>query len=193
MRRGNRHLVGVVLGGRSGGSRDATMRNLLAENLEKAATKRTVAAITERNPCGRQCRCRGRRGAIAADADGSGPGRRSGRLRIARAARAAPPDTLAVEPSLARGRGRRACRPPQAKPEPAPLTNGRDPDPADRRDPRFVRADEAGPGQDRPGQGRSGEAGLGRRAQPATPSPVRYPPAPCADSAGNLERRRGQG
>src|SRR3984893_14574002 len=50
MRRGNRHLVGVVLGGRSGGSRDAIMRNLLAENPEKAATKRTVAAITERNP-----------------------------------------------------------------------------------------------------------------------------------------------
>jgi D-alanyl-D-alanine carboxypeptidase len=50
MRRGNRHLVGVVLGGRSGGSRDAIMRNLLAENLEKASTKRTVAAITERNP-----------------------------------------------------------------------------------------------------------------------------------------------
>src|SRR6202040_1685669 len=50
MRRGNRHLVGVVLGGRSGGSRDAIMRNLLAENLEKAATKRSVAAIAERNP-----------------------------------------------------------------------------------------------------------------------------------------------
>src|ERR1700712_1003590 len=49
MRRGNRHLVGVVLGGRSGGSRDAIMRNLLAENLTKAATTRTVAAITERN------------------------------------------------------------------------------------------------------------------------------------------------
>src|SRR6195952_4476372 len=49
MRRGNRHLVGVVLGGRSGGSRDATMRNLLAENLAKAATTRTVAAITERS------------------------------------------------------------------------------------------------------------------------------------------------
>src|SRR3954467_14039102 len=49
MRRGNRHLIGVVLGGRSGGSRDAIMRNLLAENLEKAATKRTVAAITESN------------------------------------------------------------------------------------------------------------------------------------------------
>ncbi|MGY3453289.1 serine hydrolase [Bradyrhizobium sp. USDA 4353] len=48
LRRGNRHLVGVVMGGRSGGSRDAIMRNLLAENLEKGATKRTVAAISER-------------------------------------------------------------------------------------------------------------------------------------------------
>jgi D-alanyl-D-alanine carboxypeptidase len=49
LRRGNRHLVGVVLGGRSGGSRDAIMRSLLAENLEKASNTRTVAAITERN------------------------------------------------------------------------------------------------------------------------------------------------
>ena len=48
--RGNRFLVGVVMGGRSGGSRDAIMRNLLAENLDKGAAKRTVAAITERNP-----------------------------------------------------------------------------------------------------------------------------------------------
>src|ERR1700710_245887 len=50
MRRGNRHLVGVVMGGRSGGSRDATMRSLLADNLDKATGTRTVAAITERNP-----------------------------------------------------------------------------------------------------------------------------------------------
>src|ERR1700744_4077164 len=50
LRRGNRHLVGVVLGGRSGGSRDAIMRSLLAENLDKASTTRTVAAITERSP-----------------------------------------------------------------------------------------------------------------------------------------------
>src|ERR1700761_6190468 len=50
MRRGNRHLVGVVIGGHSAGSRDAIMRNLLAENLEKASTHRTVAAITEHNP-----------------------------------------------------------------------------------------------------------------------------------------------
>jgi D-alanyl-D-alanine carboxypeptidase len=50
MRRGNRHLVGVVMGGHSAGSRDGIMRNLLAENLEKASTRRTVAAITERSP-----------------------------------------------------------------------------------------------------------------------------------------------
>jgi len=50
MHRGNRFLVGVVLGGRSGGSRDAIMRNLLAENLEKASNRRTVAAIVERSP-----------------------------------------------------------------------------------------------------------------------------------------------
>src|SRR3954464_11645635 len=50
MRRGNRHLVGVVMGGRSGGSRDAIMRNLLAENLEKAAAKPPAAAIAERSP-----------------------------------------------------------------------------------------------------------------------------------------------
>src|SRR5256885_8123064 len=49
MRRGNRHLIGVVLGGRSGGSRDTIMRNLLADNLEKAASKRTVAAISDGN------------------------------------------------------------------------------------------------------------------------------------------------
>src|SRR5205085_3739882 len=65
MRRGNRHLVGVVLGGRSGGSRDATMRSLLAENLEKAATKRTVVAIAERGA--------GEANAEIADADASKP------------------------------------------------------------------------------------------------------------------------
>jgi D-alanyl-D-alanine carboxypeptidase len=47
--RGNRFLVGVVMGGRSGGSRDAIMRNLLAENIGRSVSTRTVAAITERN------------------------------------------------------------------------------------------------------------------------------------------------
>ncbi|MGB5901284.1 MAG: D-alanyl-D-alanine carboxypeptidase family protein, partial [Xanthobacteraceae bacterium] len=49
LRRGNRHLVGVVMGGRSYSSRDAIMRNLLAENLDKASGRRTVAAIAERS------------------------------------------------------------------------------------------------------------------------------------------------
>jgi len=49
MHRGNRYLVGVVMGGHSGGSRDAIMRSLLAENLSKASTTRTAVAITERN------------------------------------------------------------------------------------------------------------------------------------------------
>ncbi|MCQ9191641.1 hypothetical protein LXF07_24325, partial [Escherichia coli] len=39
MKRGNRYVVGVVMGGRSGGSRDAIMRNLLAENLDEASTR----------------------------------------------------------------------------------------------------------------------------------------------------------
>ncbi|MBI3700327.1 MAG: serine hydrolase [Afipia sp.] len=49
MKRGNRFMVGVVLGGRSGGSRNAIMRNLLAEHLDEASTKRTIATITEKN------------------------------------------------------------------------------------------------------------------------------------------------
>ncbi|MGN6287052.1 MAG: D-alanyl-D-alanine carboxypeptidase [Afipia sp.] len=50
IKRGNRYLIGVVLGGRSGGSRDAAMRKLLAEHIDEGATRRTVAAITERAP-----------------------------------------------------------------------------------------------------------------------------------------------
>src|SRR6201991_4958732 len=49
IRRGNRHLIGVVMGGRSAGSRDATLRNLLAANLDKASSTHSVAAITERS------------------------------------------------------------------------------------------------------------------------------------------------
>ena len=125
MHRGNRYLIGVVLGGRSGGSRDATMRNLLAENLEKGATKRTVAAITERNP-----------------ADGT--------VDVAEAETASRPAETAAEPGLAAVPTTRSIAPakpslmaaaaaalppppakveqnkfePQARPEPAPLTNG---------------------------------------------------------------------
>jgi D-alanyl-D-alanine carboxypeptidase len=128
MRRGNRHLVGVVLGGRSGGSRDATMRNLLAENLEKGATKRTVAAITERNPAdgtvdvaeaetaSRPAETAQSASALAAAEPGLAampvtrsiaPAKPS---LMAAAAAALPPAPAKVEP--------------QAKPEPAPFTSG---------------------------------------------------------------------
>jgi D-alanyl-D-alanine carboxypeptidase len=123
MRRGNRHLVGVVLGGRSGGSRDAIMRNLLAENLEKAAGKRTVAAITERSPSDANA-------AVAEDQAQSRPTQTvqvQGAMQMASAApeeaapmRATPPVT---RPSIV-ANATAALPPVQAKPEPAPLTSG---------------------------------------------------------------------
>jgi D-alanyl-D-alanine carboxypeptidase len=133
MRRGNRHLVGVVLGGRSGGSRDATMRNLLAENLEKAATKRTVAAITERNPADGTVDVAEAetvsRSAEAAQAGSAGAAAEPGPAAVqttrsiapakpslmAQAAAALPPPPAKVEQNKFE---------PQAKPEPAPLTSG---------------------------------------------------------------------
>jgi D-alanyl-D-alanine carboxypeptidase len=123
MRRGNRHLVGVVMGGRSGGSRDAIMRNLLAENLEKAAGKRTVAAITERSPSEANAD-------VAEDQAQSRPNQTvqvQGAMQVASAApeeaapmRATPPVT---KPSVI-ANATAALPPAQAKPEPAPLTSG---------------------------------------------------------------------
>lgn len=127
MRRGNRHLVGVVLGGRSGGSRDAIMRNLLAENLEKAATTRTVAAITERNMADAN--------ADAAEADAVSRPTETAQVNGAVVASAEPalsappPARPAAKASLMAAAA--AALPPapakvdaQAKPEPAPLTSG---------------------------------------------------------------------
>jgi D-alanyl-D-alanine carboxypeptidase len=122
MRRGNRHLVGVVMGGRSGGSRDAIMRGLLAENLEKAATKRTVAAISERNPSDANA------DVAEADAPSQGstevaaaspepvPTPRAPAFRsvISQATAAVPPPQAKTEQAKAE----------QVKTEPAPLTSG---------------------------------------------------------------------
>src|SRR5262245_29196199 len=47
VRRGNRHLVAVVMGGSSAGSRDARMRSLIDEYIDQGATERTAARITE--------------------------------------------------------------------------------------------------------------------------------------------------
>ncbi len=124
MRRGNRHLVGVVLGGRSGGSRDATMRNLLAENLEKAATKRTVSAITERNASDAN--------ADVAEAEAESRPTRTvqaqGAVQVASASTepvAAPPVRPAAPATRSVIAEAAAAVPPAlAKPEPAPLTSG---------------------------------------------------------------------
>jgi D-alanyl-D-alanine carboxypeptidase len=128
LRRGNRHLVGVVMGGRSGGSRDAIMRSLLAENLDKASSTRTVAAITERNPADANAD-------VAEDVAQSRPTQTvqvQGAVQVASgvsepaAAQAQAPirsvkpsvlaaATAAIAPAQAR---------PDAKPEPEPFTNG---------------------------------------------------------------------
>lgn len=124
MRRGNRHLIGVVLGGRSGGSRDAIMRNLLAENLEKGATTHTVAAVTERNgsdaaaevadASDTPARTAPQAQAAAAPASEAAPSRLASRLSALAAATAAMPP---AQPKL-------EARPTESKIEPAPLTNG---------------------------------------------------------------------
>jgi len=115
MRRGNRHLVGVVLGGRSGGSRDAIMRNLLAENLEKASTARTVTAITERNGSDASADV-----AESEPASRPQPAQPPGTIEVASAAPVAAP---AVRASASRSifAAATAAVP---KPEPAPMTSG---------------------------------------------------------------------
>jgi D-alanyl-D-alanine carboxypeptidase len=45
--RNNRHIVAVVLGGRSGGWRDARMRDLIETQIAKASTKGTVTRMAE--------------------------------------------------------------------------------------------------------------------------------------------------
>jgi D-alanyl-D-alanine carboxypeptidase len=121
LRRGNRHLVGVVMGGRSGGSRDATMRSLLAENLDKAANTRTVAAITERSPADANA-------AFAEEEARSRPTQAvqvEGAVQVASASTesAAPPPVRSTRSSLFAAAAA-AVPPAQIKPEPAPLTSG---------------------------------------------------------------------
>jgi D-alanyl-D-alanine carboxypeptidase len=47
VRRGDRHIVAVVLGGSSGGSRDAKMRDLIEEHVAEASTRHTATMIAE--------------------------------------------------------------------------------------------------------------------------------------------------
>lgn len=50
VRRGPRRIVAVVLGGRSAGSRDARMRELIEANINDASTKPGVALVAEARP-----------------------------------------------------------------------------------------------------------------------------------------------
>jgi D-alanyl-D-alanine carboxypeptidase len=127
--RGNRFLVGVVMGGRSGGSRDAIMRNLLAENLDKAATRRTVAAITERNGLGQ--------GTEIAEADAQQPAAQLQSSVQSPSASNEPPSMVAAAPparlsptaklAAAMAEATAAVPPAPSAPkvvDPAPLTSG---------------------------------------------------------------------
>jgi D-alanyl-D-alanine carboxypeptidase len=117
----------VVLGGRSGGSRDAIMRNLLAENLDKAATTHTVAAVTERNGSDAAAEvadasdtpARSAPQVQAAPAPEAAPSRLAARLSTLAAA------TAAVPPAQPRSEANKPeVRSIESKIEPAPLTNG---------------------------------------------------------------------
>jgi D-alanyl-D-alanine carboxypeptidase len=50
VRRDNRHIVCVVLGGTSNAARDARMRQLIEDNIPRAATARTAPMIVEKEP-----------------------------------------------------------------------------------------------------------------------------------------------
>ena len=125
LRRGNRHLVGVVMGGRSGGSRDAIMRNLLAENLDKASNTRTVAAITERSPADANAE-------VAEDVAQSRPTQTvqvQGAVQVASSSSepAAQPPIRSVKPSVLAAAAAAvppAQSKPESKPEPEPFSNG---------------------------------------------------------------------
>jgi D-alanyl-D-alanine carboxypeptidase len=107
------------------------MRNLLAENLEKGSTKRTVAAITERNP--------GEANTEVAEADAKPQVQAQGAVQVAASSEPGldvmqtTRSVASAKPSLMAAAA--AALPPaqpkteakaemQAKPEPAPLTSG---------------------------------------------------------------------
>ncbi len=187
MRRGNRHLVGVVHG--------RPQRRLARRHHAQPARRKSRQSRLQAHRCrdhraqsvGRQCGCCGSRSRVAADADGSGPGRRSGRLRRAGRGAAGPFDRIGYPIDLRRRDRCRAASQDRAR----PADQWGDPDPGACRHSRFVRADEAGQGQDRPGQGRTDEAGLGRYGPAGNPHHQRNTGGPPG-SAGDIKRGGGQ-
>ena len=62
VKRGKRHLVAVVLGGRSGGARDARMRELIEAHVDEGAINRTAPRVAE---APKPLRSRGRKPRVA--------------------------------------------------------------------------------------------------------------------------------
>jgi D-alanyl-D-alanine carboxypeptidase len=140
MRRGNRHLVGVVMGGRSGSSRDTIMRGLLAENLDKASNTHTAAAIVERNsaesntdaadgePQSRPTQMVQVQGAVQALTDPAPPARATAASRvaaaIAEATAAVPPAPAKFDAAKSESIKSESVKSESSKSEPAPLTSG---------------------------------------------------------------------
>jgi D-alanyl-D-alanine carboxypeptidase len=127
IRRGNRHLVGVVMGGRSGGSRDSIMRNLLAENLNKASSTRTAATMGERNAAdnadvadadtpAKPTQLAQVQGAVQAEPEPAQAALSRAKAAASRVASTIAEATAAVPPAQAKSDS--------AKTEPAPLSSG---------------------------------------------------------------------
>jgi D-alanyl-D-alanine carboxypeptidase len=125
IRRGNRHLVAVVMGGRSASSRDGVMRGLLAEHMDEASTRRTVAAIVER-PEGKSFDDRvasldsSQRGADVASADDDTTTRENPAISTLPATTA----TVPPQAKVAAAQPAPAPQPAAAPQRPAPLTSG---------------------------------------------------------------------
>jgi len=111
VRRGNRHIVSVVLGGSSAGARDARMRSLIEEYIVVASTQKSATAIAEA-PSARNTR--------TADADQSETRQADARQAETKSVDAKAADSHAAEPPAAKGRAaRRTAQPNPAQPNPA--------------------------------------------------------------------------
>ena len=103
VRRGDKRLVGVVMGGRTGASRDAYMKKMLTQHFGKARGGKTIAAIAGSS-----------RGAIAANETGDAPAKAEKKDRKAAAAKRLnkkPHGSCRADGARARGTGRHAGRP----------------------------------------------------------------------------------
>ncbi|MGP0095036.1 MAG: D-alanyl-D-alanine carboxypeptidase [Xanthobacteraceae bacterium] len=94
MHRGDRHIVGVIFGGSSAGSRDERMRELVSEYITVASTHRSVSTVAENRDATPQTRVK-----VAEAGDAAAEPNQSAH---ATAAPASPPPPMPVNRSAAR-------------------------------------------------------------------------------------------